>query len=513
MQNSTGGLLDGATAASNFMWETTRLLFYAVSHDEMLGSLPSKWKSSSNSTGGASSFGSLLSERSVVTLNDLSSAKIPEYTLMAVPGFIILCAIELFVGLARGKTLYRINDASQSFMLGAVMLLFQCIIGPTVGLSTYCWIWSNYGLQGFIPLDSWCHYIFLLLAADCGYYWFHRTAHEYHFSWSAHSVHHSGEDYNFATALRQGALQSFTSWPFYLLPAFLFHPALFVMHRSLNTLGQFWIHTTIIGHVGTLEYILNTPSHHRMHHRPPGNCNYAGVLIIWDRMFGTFVGEKKQKDYYGLAKQYQTFDPLWANMEHVKRQIQVVGKRKNKTLFSYFSQFFRKRAHHPFVFQPFNIFKTIHPNPNTLWNLPEGSSQRIRLESQRKHFLLTAFVVFEFLCTLGASIGLLLHAKGLTTTVRIGTALVLMLSLSVLGRLLDGTNMALFAESCRTLSLAYVFTFELFQPQGMPIPKWFALASQIRVGVWFVTLAVSVVSFSSSSKEEKKKVEGGKKVE
>jgi len=111
MQNSTGGLLEGATAASNFVLETTRLLFYAVSHDEMLLSLPSKWKSPSNSTGGASSFGSLLSERSVVTLNDLSSAQLPDYTLMAVPGFVILCVIELFVGLARGKTLYRINDA------------------------------------------------------------------------------------------------------------------------------------------------------------------------------------------------------------------------------------------------------------------------------------------------------------------------------------------------------------------------------------------------------------------
>ena len=121
--------------------------------------------------------------------------------------------------------------------------------------------------------------------------------------------------------------------------------------------------------------------------------------------------------------------------------------------------------------------------------------------------------MLEFLCTLGASIGLLLHAKGLTSPERIGTALVLMLSLSVLGQLLDGTNMALFAETCRTFSLAYLFTFELFQPQGMPIPKWFALASQIRVGVWFVTLAVSVASFSSSSKEGKKKVEGGTKVE
>jgi hypothetical protein len=317
-------------------------------------------------------------------------------------------------------------------------------------------------------------------------------------------VHHSGEDYNLATALRQGAAQMLTSWPFYLLLGLLFHPALFVMHRGLNTLGQFWIHTTLIGHVGLLEYVLNTPSHHRMHHRPPGNCNYAGVLIIWDRMFGTFVGEKKQKDYYGLAKQYKTFDPLWANFEHANRQIQFVGKKKNKTILSYFTQFFKKRAHHPFVFQPQNLFKTIHPNPETLWELPAGSSRRKRLDSQRKNAFLTTYIVLEFVCTLGMSIGLLLHAKKLENFERIGASLILMMSFSVLGRLLDGTNVALLAETTKTIVLGFIFTRGLFQPKGMPLPEWFALISQIRVVAWLVTLGAASLAFSETKKADAK---------
>ena len=122
MQNSAA-LLDGVTATGSFAYETTRLLFYAVSHDEMLLTLPSKWKEP-NST-----FGSLVPKRSVVTLEDLHSAKLPNYMLMAIPGFVILCILEILVGLARGKTLYRVNDAG--------LWLFSFIYGRRDNLSSH----------------------------------------------------------------------------------------------------------------------------------------------------------------------------------------------------------------------------------------------------------------------------------------------------------------------------------------------------------------------------------------
>ena len=101
---------------------------------------------------------------------------------------------------------------------------------------------------------------------------------------------------------------------------------MFMTHKALNLLYQFWIHTETIGDLGPLEYILNTPSHHRLHHRPGANVNYAGVLIIWDRMFGTFRAEGEgQLDRYGLGKPLNTFDPVRANFEYIRRASESIG--------------------------------------------------------------------------------------------------------------------------------------------------------------------------------------------
>merc|ERR1711963_373162 len=107
--------------------------------------------------------------------------------------------------------------------------------------------------------------------------------------WAAHQVHHSSEDYNLTTALRQSAFQGFGSWPLYLPMAFFVPPAQAVIHKELNLLYQFWIHTELVQSIGPLELVLNTASHHRVHHGANRYCldkNYAGLIIIWDRMFG-----------------------------------------------------------------------------------------------------------------------------------------------------------------------------------------------------------------------------------
>merc|ERR1711871_1108600 len=270
----------------------------------------------------------------------LAKGAVPNFTIRAVPVFFMAIGLELLVGLFRHRKLYRLNDFITSILLGATMLITQ-VWTKMLTLYTYCFIYEHFKLHSF-QVDSWSTWTGLFLGIDFGYYWMHRTAHTYHLLWSAHSVHHSGEDYNLATALRQGALQGATSWVFYLPLALFFHPGAFMGHAMLNTLGQFWIHTKEIGDCGILEYVLNTPSHHRMHHRPPGNCNYAAILIVRDRMFGTFVSEREQKQYYGLAKSHTTFDPVWANVEHFNRMISDGDVSRF---------FFRKRVIHPFVFQ------------------------------------------------------------------------------------------------------------------------------------------------------------------
>ena len=189
------------------------------------------------------------------------------------------------------------------------------------------------------------------MGCDLGYYFLHRTAHEWQLLWSAHSVHHSGERYNLATALRQGAFQSAYSWFFYIPLAAMGLPVThFIRHNRLNTIYQFWIHTEVVGRCPWLiELVMNTASHHRLHHRPPGNCNYAGVLIIWDRLFCTFqserhltttrvltTGKDKQVEsctetprgvIYGLARPLNNYDPVYANLCHLLRLCEVNGSR------------------------------------------------------------------------------------------------------------------------------------------------------------------------------------------
>ncbi len=132
--------------------------------------------------------------------------------------------------------------------------------------------------------------------------------------WATHQTHHSAEDYNLSTALRQGVLQIYVSWIFYLPLAFFIPPQIFLIHSQMNLLYQFWIHTDIISNLGPFEYILNTPSHHRVHHGRNPYCidkNYAGVFIIWDRLFGTFAAERDNEQIaYGLIHPINTFDPL-----------------------------------------------------------------------------------------------------------------------------------------------------------------------------------------------------------
>ena len=137
----------------------------------------------------------------------------------------------------------------------------------------------NYFRVGTIPVKDYpvACFVALMLLKDMAYYWNHRVLHEYHLLWASHSVHHSGEDYNLSTGLRQGALQHILSIPFMLPMAVMgFPPAAYGAHAQLNTMYQFWVHTELVNRMPFgLEYIVNTPMAHRMHHRPPGNCNYV----------------------------------------------------------------------------------------------------------------------------------------------------------------------------------------------------------------------------------------------
>ncbi|TPX33971.1 hypothetical protein SmJEL517_g03198 [Synchytrium microbalum] len=222
--------------------------------------------------------------------------------------------------LAAGKPLKlpRLNDSVTSMSAGLFMGISKIVLS-SIEAKTYIWTFNNCRIFTMDAKSKWT-WAFAFLGMDFGYYWFHRHAHEIALFWTGHQVHHSSEEYNQTTALRQSFLQQYSSWMFYLPLAVLgLPPAMFSVHKQLNTLFQYWIHTELVGKLGWLEYVINTPSQHRVHHGRNPYCidkNYAGTLCIWDRIFGTYAEEKETEPVlYGLVHNNQTFDPFYIQLD------------------------------------------------------------------------------------------------------------------------------------------------------------------------------------------------------
>ena len=232
----------------------------------------------------------------------------------SIPLFFILIGIEIVASRVLERRVYSFADSFADLGCGMIEQLLGVLVKASL-FAAYMALYANARLFD-LPQDSWIVFAVCFLAVDFFYYWFHRMSHEIGAFWAAHSVHHQSEEYNLTVALRQGAFQGFVSWVFYLPLAVVgFAPVTFITCSALNTLYQFWIHTRLIGKMGPIEWIFNTPSHHRVHHgRNPRyiDRNHAGVFIIWDRMFGTFVPETDEP-LYGVVKPLQSANPLWAN--------------------------------------------------------------------------------------------------------------------------------------------------------------------------------------------------------
>ena len=174
-----------------------------------------------------------------------------------------------------------------------------------------------------IDAKAWWAWALLIVGDDFCYYWFHRFSHRVRAGWAGHVNHHSSTYYNLSTALRQSWTSPLFKVWFYLPLALLgFHPLMIVTAQAISLLYQFWIHTEAIGRLGPLEWVLNTPSHHRVHHGANAEYvdrNYGGILIVWDRLFGTFEPERAPARY-GLRKTFDSRNPFriafheWADL-------------------------------------------------------------------------------------------------------------------------------------------------------------------------------------------------------
>lgn len=238
------------------------------------------------------------------------------FMVLASPIFLILIILECCISLYKNTSLYQFNDSINNFSSG---ILEEIGALPIKGLIIYCYyyLYENYAFFHFSPesISSW---ILIWLGIDFFYYWYHRASHRNSFFWIGHSVHHQSEQYNLSVALRQGHFQTMTAWVFHLPLALLGFPtAMFVAVYSLNSIYQFWIHTKTINKMGWFEKIFNSPSHHRVHHgKNPQyiDKNYAGSLIIWDKLFGTFEPEVADVEY-GVTEPLDSWNPFYANIK------------------------------------------------------------------------------------------------------------------------------------------------------------------------------------------------------
>jgi sterol desaturase/sphingolipid hydroxylase (fatty acid hydroxylase superfamily) len=230
----------------------------------------------------------------------------------AVPGFVLLILIEMVVVRLTRRGRYEVSDSATSLIMGFGNQVAGILFGGAA-IFTYFWV---YQFHVFDLGWTWPVLVACFFLEDMAYYWFHRIAHERRWFWASHVIHHSSQHYNLTTALRQtwtGVLG--LSFIFWLPLVYIgFPPGMVLMFSAFSLVYQFWIHTETIGRMGPLEWVMNTPSHHRVHHAVNAkylDANYAGVLIIWDRLFGTFVPEDdKEKPRYGIISQLGTFNPF-----------------------------------------------------------------------------------------------------------------------------------------------------------------------------------------------------------
>jgi sterol desaturase/sphingolipid hydroxylase (fatty acid hydroxylase superfamily) len=251
----------------------------------------------------------------------------------AIPIFIIAILVELFIDTKEKLQLYHKREAWASIAMGAGSVVIN-LFTKFMYFTFFSYIYENWA---FWQLDFvWWVWLIAFFADDFSFYWHHRLSHEIRILWAAHSNHHSSQDYNLAVALRQSWTEGIYKFLFYAwMPLVGIHPIIIFTLVSISLIYQFFLHTQVVKKLGLLEWFMNTPSHHRVHHGTNLQYldrNHAGILIIWDRLFGTFEPEK-EKVIYGLTKNIETSNPIriaTAEFESIAKDFQKANKWSDK---------------------------------------------------------------------------------------------------------------------------------------------------------------------------------------
>lgn len=246
---------------------------------------------------------------------------------LAIPLFVVFMAMEFLIARKKKLPYFNLHNSIANISIGVAERLLDVLV-TGLFFFFYDFLQKNYGL--FQIKDSILVWVLLLLCTDLIWYWYHRFAHEINLFWAVHIVHHQSEDFNYTVSARITVLQAIVRTGFWSVLPLLGFPAHMITTMLLvHGLYPFFIHTQVIGKLGVLEYILVTPSHHRVHHASNEKYldkNYGDVFIIWDKLFGTFQKEE-EKPVYGLTKPLKSYSFLWQHF-HYFIELAIAMKQK-----------------------------------------------------------------------------------------------------------------------------------------------------------------------------------------
>ncbi len=239
---------------------------------------------------------------------------------IAMPIFLVLVLFEKWYGWRKGFDTVRNMDMVSSLSSG-ITNVTKDVLGLTLTIIAYDWLVGKVAITHIKA--GWLTYLVAFIALDFSGYWVHRLSHEINFLWNKHLVHHSSEEFNLACALRQSISTFVNIWTVFLLPAALLGVPgqVIAILAPLHLFAQFWYHTQHIGKMGFLEYIIVTPSHHRVHHAINPEYidkNHGQIFIFWDKLFGTYQEELPEvPPVYGITRPVSTWNPIKINFLHL----------------------------------------------------------------------------------------------------------------------------------------------------------------------------------------------------
>lgn len=369
--------------------------------------------------------------------------KYMDYFAFAMPFFVVAMILELIYQVTSRKKLYHFTDLISNLSCGIGQQAIDVFLKIFV-IAGYKYIYDHFRLFT-IPVNFFTSVILFILI-DFSYYWFHRFAHRVNIMWGTHIVHHQSEEFNLSVALRQSWFDNIFNWFFYIpLAVFGFDDVSFFALFSFNTIYQFIIHTKAIKRLGFLELFMNTPSHHRVHHGQNSQYidkNYGGVFIIWDRLFGSFENEGESV-IFGVTTPIYSTNPMRLNLSYwwsLGKNIKRIRKAKNKLLY---------------LFNPpgkpiEDAANTLHLNKATIIASPPVSNSKRLLSLQ------TIYISVNFCIIISILLILLNFKDGYNHLTKVQTTSFLIISLSMIGEIIDGKKWVRYFELIRILILFYI---------------------------------------------------------